>query len=304
MNRTYNISYSGNTSKNCIDCYLFGVTLDSNRHFTLAGAEGYRYAFGSMEKDDEISGEGNSYTAEFWQYSPRTGRRWNIDPVVKHHESPYATYANNPIWFSDPDGADTLMMHRSEALKSSNSKSTFYTVTFSIVKNGVEKVIDKKMLMMANTNAQKRMPHTALNNPEYKLTIKSMPSHPDLKPSIHVTAGVFIHPGNFYHSFDGCYGLSKKLTPTTFNTDGVDNLGIENTTNSIQSVVDLYNKFSSDLTGDKFILKTNSTASNSPEKEVSPSFEIGKLPLKTAKEIMSTISTTPTVKLQTDSTDK
>src|SRR5690554_1948379 len=72
----------------------------------------YRYGFQGQEMDDEVSGAGNSYTAEFWQYDPRLGRRWNIDPVVKHHESPYATFANNPIWFIDPSGADTRSEER------------------------------------------------------------------------------------------------------------------------------------------------------------------------------------------------
>ena len=47
---------------------------------------------------------GSSYTAEFWQYDARLGRRWNIDPVVKIHESPYAAFADNPIIFADPNG--------------------------------------------------------------------------------------------------------------------------------------------------------------------------------------------------------
>lgn len=64
-----------------------------------------------MEKDDEVSGEGNSYTAEYWQYDARLGRRWNTDPVVKVHESPYAAFANNPILFIDPSGADTLKIN-------------------------------------------------------------------------------------------------------------------------------------------------------------------------------------------------
>ena len=68
----------------------------------------YSYGFNGQEKDDEIAGEGNSYTAEFWQYDSRLGRRWNIDPVVKYHESPYACFANNPIWFADPNGADSI----------------------------------------------------------------------------------------------------------------------------------------------------------------------------------------------------
>ena len=69
--------------------------------------DSYRYGFNGMEKDDEVSGKGNSHTAEHWQYDSRIARRWDIDPVVKSHESPYATFANNPIWFVDPSGADS-----------------------------------------------------------------------------------------------------------------------------------------------------------------------------------------------------
>jgi RHS repeat-associated protein len=54
---------------------------------------------------DEISGEGNSYTAEFWQYDPRLGRRWNVDPIDQISISNYATFRNNPIFFIDPSGA-------------------------------------------------------------------------------------------------------------------------------------------------------------------------------------------------------
>ena len=67
----------------------------------------YGYGFNGQEKDDEISGNGNSYTATFWQYDSRLGRRWNLDPKPNPSISQYATFANNPIWFSDPFG-DTL----------------------------------------------------------------------------------------------------------------------------------------------------------------------------------------------------
>jgi RHS repeat-associated protein len=67
----------------------------------------YRYGMNTQEKDNEIYGEGSSYSAEYWQYDARLGRRWNVDPVMKVHESPYATFANNPVWFVDPNGADT-----------------------------------------------------------------------------------------------------------------------------------------------------------------------------------------------------
>jgi RHS repeat-associated protein len=67
----------------------------------------YRYGFNGQEKSDEVKGAGNHYTAEFWEYDSRIGRRWNMDPIIKEYESPYAAFSNNPIWFIDPSGADT-----------------------------------------------------------------------------------------------------------------------------------------------------------------------------------------------------
>src|SRR5690606_18721571 len=46
------------------------------------GRKGYKYGFNGQEKDNEVYGDGNSYTAEFWQYDPRLGRRWNVDPLA------------------------------------------------------------------------------------------------------------------------------------------------------------------------------------------------------------------------------
>jgi RHS repeat-associated protein len=76
------------------------------RKFSQANSS-YRYGFGGQEKSDEVKGEGNSYTAEFWEYDPRLMRRWNVDPIDKEYESPYAAFGNNPIWNIDPTGADT-----------------------------------------------------------------------------------------------------------------------------------------------------------------------------------------------------
>jgi len=64
----------------------------------------YRFSFNGQEKDDEVSGAGNTMTAEFWEYDSRLGRRWNIDPLIKVRESPYATFGNNPIMTIDPLG--------------------------------------------------------------------------------------------------------------------------------------------------------------------------------------------------------
>ncbi len=48
------------------------------------------------------------YTAEFWEYDAKIGRRWNLDPVIKVHESLYACFANNPITYVDPDGRESI----------------------------------------------------------------------------------------------------------------------------------------------------------------------------------------------------
>ncbi len=81
-------------------------------------SEAYSWGFNGQEKDDEISGEGNSSTAEYWQYDSRLGRRWNIDPIVKPWESIYACYRNCPILLIDPTGEDVDLSKLSDEDKS------------------------------------------------------------------------------------------------------------------------------------------------------------------------------------------
>ena len=74
------------------------------REFEADTVGGYRFGFNGQEKSDEIKGEGNSYTAMFWEYDPRIGRRWNTDPL-KQFNSPYVAFGDNPILYIDPTGA-------------------------------------------------------------------------------------------------------------------------------------------------------------------------------------------------------
>jgi hypothetical protein len=88
---------------NQTDFYPFGMI---SRSTTASGGD-YRFSFNGQEKDDEMYGSpGTSMTAEFWQYDTRTGRRWNMDPVVKTWESPYLTFTGNPVMMIDPNGAN------------------------------------------------------------------------------------------------------------------------------------------------------------------------------------------------------
>jgi RHS repeat-associated protein len=79
---------------------------DTGYSSSLYVRNGYRYGFNGQEKDNEIKGEGNSYTAEYWEYDPRLGRRWNVDPIVKENESPYLCFSGNPVALLDVNGLD------------------------------------------------------------------------------------------------------------------------------------------------------------------------------------------------------
>lgn len=106
----------------------------------------YRYGFNGMERDDEVSGAGNSYTAQFWQFDARLGKRWNIDPILKSHESPYASFANNPIMFVDPVGLDTFnVVSGSTSSDGSKYSSKNALVLFTVYSND-----DRKKQMTYN----------------------------------------------------------------------------------------------------------------------------------------------------------
>ncbi|MCB9252947.1 MAG: hypothetical protein H6605_10800 [Flavobacteriales bacterium] len=66
----------------------------------------YRFGFNTQEMDDEIYGEGNTTSAEFWEYDARLGRRWNIDPVNKPWQCDYMCLSNSPLSKVDYNGDD------------------------------------------------------------------------------------------------------------------------------------------------------------------------------------------------------
>jgi len=67
----------------------------------------YRYGFNNQEKDDEIYGNGNATTAEYWEYDTRLGKRWDTDPITQEDQSPYDCFDDNPVLKSDENGDGT-----------------------------------------------------------------------------------------------------------------------------------------------------------------------------------------------------
>ena len=98
------VAYYTSTLMNANDYTVFGASMTGR---TYTGSLGiYRYGFNGYEKDDELVGDGNSYTTEFRQYESRLGRWLSLDPELKRYPdaSPYVAYLNSPIVVVDTKG--------------------------------------------------------------------------------------------------------------------------------------------------------------------------------------------------------
>jgi len=73
---------------------------------------------------------------------------------------------------------------------------------------------------------------------------------------------VFIHTGNVYYNYAGCKGVCRESTTQYDDYQESEVFYGKNVQGTINLIRDLYDKHESNLTGDKFILKPNSTASN------------------------------------------
>ncbi len=120
------------------DYYPFG-SLEPGRSYTQSGSSNYRYGFNGQLKSDEVKGTSNSYTAEFWEYDPRSGRRWNLDPKPGISLSNYACFANSPTGITDALG-DTTSIYDSKGkyINTLNDKNPFQVL---VTNNKYDKII-------------------------------------------------------------------------------------------------------------------------------------------------------------------
>ncbi len=88
--------------RNISDYSPFGVLLAER---TVESAY-FRRGYQGSEKDDEVSGSGNSYTTFYRQLDPRLGKWMSIDPQTKKYawSSPYISMNNSPIVNNDVFG--------------------------------------------------------------------------------------------------------------------------------------------------------------------------------------------------------
>ncbi len=93
------------------DYFPFGMlqantNIDPSTGLTIIEENDYRYAFNGMEKDDEVSGEANSYDFGARFYNPRVGRFFVVDPnaILYAFMSPYCYAGNSPMRYADENG--------------------------------------------------------------------------------------------------------------------------------------------------------------------------------------------------------
>lgn len=115
----------------------------------LAGAdetnkeERYRFSFNGQEKDEDI--EANHYTALYWEYDSRIGRRWNPDPRPVTSISNYATFANNPISMSDSNGDTAVIRWKTGFLRLGRTEEARY-VNGQWIDSRTRNVIDRNLV--------------------------------------------------------------------------------------------------------------------------------------------------------------
>jgi RHS repeat-associated protein len=100
------------------DYYAFGGAMPGR------SGGSYRYGFNTQEKSPELA-EGH-YTAEFWEYDARIGRRWNVDPRPTVGISEYVAFANSPLMFSDVKGDSAYSYSRAMANRIVSDLNTIF----------------------------------------------------------------------------------------------------------------------------------------------------------------------------------
>ncbi len=191
--------------------------------------------------------------------------RWlSRDPLAKKNSgiSPYAAFNNSPMVYIDPNGMDTLMVHRKTI--GERGRTRIYKVTFSLVRDGMEKKLDYELYMAGHSEyADIQMK----DNEDYKMILKQMGSHPEWKHTFYIENdggfNIFVHPKNWVQGNTGCYAVSE--TEPEIMKDEDDGYWLNKTDAAQNKLLYIYNeadggKNGDKLTGDKMILKTESIA--------------------------------------------
>ena len=142
---------------------FFTRAVEKNANTPIFCLSSSRYGFNGQEKDNEWSGNGNSYDYGLRMYDPRIGRMRSIDPRTNEYpwQTPYAYHRNNPVNSVDflgggdpPDPNEVnLGKEGTKAFKLGGSTMTPFTAEGSTL-SGAGKSMDQSGSTEYTINAQ------------------------------------------------------------------------------------------------------------------------------------------------------
>jgi cell division protein FtsB len=137
----------------------FGMMMQE-RSFTSNTNEN-KFSFNGKENDNEIYGQGNSYTTLYWQYDSRLGRRWNVDPRGRNWESSYGTLGNNPSFNVDFNGDKWDPSNNSKAIAQKHKKH----VNEKIISNNDQIENNKEKIQSLNSKLEELVLIKSISEP-------------------------------------------------------------------------------------------------------------------------------------------
>ena len=250
--------------------YPFGLemygTWNANSTFPDDSPEN-DYKYNGKELNSDLGLGLYDYGARF--YDPAIGRFPSVDPLADKNigQSPYSYAVNNPHLFIDPDGRDTVNIHRAGLNQNLSDENTnVWNVTFSLTKDGVTKPLElpdgSSEVYMFGFKGADDLGDNGLKNKSYVLKWQKMDSK-DYENTILIgdeKVERFIHPGNTYNDYAGCKGVCRSYDPNGLDRFGDPAFYGQDIGGTLKQIRQLYNKYESQLTGKKFLLRTKSTA--------------------------------------------
>ena len=115
--------------RNQFHYYPFGAQIHGR---SFSSGTPTKEKFTGKERDTET---GLDYFGA-WYYDAEIGRFLSVDPLVKPHESPYASFANNPLRFIDPNGMDTVEVQQGSGEMVSHTEADGEDVFFIVDEDG------------------------------------------------------------------------------------------------------------------------------------------------------------------------
>jgi|GEM_PF-2047572 len=95
-----------------VDYYPFGMMIPDRQWYAGSDSSNYAYGFQGQEKDDEISGAGNSISFKYRFHDARLGRFLSLDPLSRKYpyNSPYSFSQNRVIDGVELEGLEVALL--------------------------------------------------------------------------------------------------------------------------------------------------------------------------------------------------